>query len=702
MFSCGIGRLPAGTYGVELSLYNSKTGALLHRDGASHQHGISSMIVEEVSNRTLGACLKPGMTLVLRAQVRNAGEVTESGDVVCSLWHQESGSRVVELAEPFEKAEPGKELHATFRWKPAPFLEGTYRASFWVRSEGGTSPLRSLTVETCRPMELYAVPDADSYTQRQKAFVLLRAASGGETVAAANYTAQVRAPTGEELPCEIRAHPQEGAYFIHAFSPGDAEGIYTFSCRATASGYTSADTTCAVVLSRNPAVLWPDPDQTPADGQSEVTLSLGPVYRSHGWNPLINAYWDGRAHHGHDPIFGDSWQADPPIGWEAALDDNVVLTTVRNGTRATLIATAGSFTSADVDPATPGHQISLTDGVGTARLQAPTEPGNAMVLAVIASADALGFTTVRFTTEDPNENGHRWCVGDLVQVLRGAETAAYRPALDLTSDGVTDAADFAEARSRWTGLAPPVKAPDETGFCWVYLHGDWEEAAPNDEVLLSVDIRSGRAVSGVEVLIGYDPREVRVIGETPAGWFAQDSAVESLGPFDKWGTYRYGVVRTAPRDASAVGEGTVMDIKVRVIGTGDPGLVLQRAVVAAPDGSDIPVRIVTSVGGAGEGVTFLRGDANGSDGAVNIADGIYILQNLFASGPAISCPDAADANDDESVNIADAIYLLQNLFASGPPIPTPHPACGVDVTPNPDPRLPDLPACTYDQGLCNR
>ncbi len=99
------------------------------------------------------------------------------------------------------------------------------------------------------------------------------------------------------------------------------------------------------------------------------------------------------------------------------------------------------------------------------------------------------------------------------------------------------------------------------------------------------------------------------------------------------------------------------------------------------------------------GGSFRRGDAN-VDGSVNIADAIYILQNLFANGPAIRCPNAADSNDDESVNIADGIYILQNLFANGPAIPAPHPDCGKDTTPNLDPTKADLRGCLYDQDLC--
>ncbi len=95
----------------------------------------------------------------------------------------------------------------------------------------------------------------------------------------------------------------------------------------------------------------------------------------------------------------------------------------------------------------------------------------------------------------------------------------------------------------------------------------------------------------------------------------------------------------------------------------------------------------------GGGPEFKRGDSNG-DGGVNIADAVYILQNLFASGPEIACRDAADSNDDEAVNIADAVYILQNLFASGPAIPAPGPdACGPDA----NPETPDLGCITYTE-----
>ncbi len=98
-----------------------------------------------------------------------------------------------------------------------------------------------------------------------------------------------------------------------------------------------------------------------------------------------------------------------------------------------------------------------------------------------------------------------------------------------------------------------------------------------------------------------------------------------------------------------------------------------------PDGGDLVILEIWSIDGGNGKPVFKRGDSN-RDGGVNIADAVYILQNLFAQGPPIGCDDAADSNDDEGVNIADAVYILQNLFAQGPPLPAP----GVDVC-GPDP-----------------
>ncbi len=77
---------------------------------------------------------------------------------------------------------------------------------------------------------------------------------------------------------------------------------------------------------------------------------------------------------------------------------------------------------------------------------------------------------------------------------------------------------------------------------------------------------------------------------------------------------------------------------------------------------------------------FRRGDANG-DSTVNVADPMFELGWLFASGPEPGCGDAADANDDGTINIGDAMYLLNWLFGEGPIPPAPGPfRCGEDPT----------------------
>ena len=106
-----------------------------------------------------------------------------------------------------------------------------------------------------------------------------------------------------------------------------------------------------------------------------------------------------------------------------------------------------------------------------------------------------------------------------------------------------------------------------------------------------------------------------------------------------------------------------------------------------------PVSVVVVVGGASitpdqycgllviEEKPFIRGDIN-ADGGFNIADAIYLLDELFAMGPPSLCDRASDANDDGGKNISDAIYVLANLFSMGPNPPAPFPGCGIDPTPD--------------------
>lgn len=83
---------------------------------------------------------------------------------------------------------------------------------------------------------------------------------------------------------------------------------------------------------------------------------------------------------------------------------------------------------------------------------------------------------------------------------------------------------------------------------------------------------------------------------------------------------------------------------------------------------------------------FRRGDAN-SDGGIDLADAIFLLQFLFSEKSHPACDDAADANDDGVLNMADPIRILDYLFNDVPQLAPPFLQCGGDPTP-------DTLACT--------
>ncbi len=74
-------------------------------------------------------------------------------------------------------------------------------------------------------------------------------------------------------------------------------------------------------------------------------------------------------------------------------------------------------------------------------------------------------------------------------------------------------------------------------------------------------------------------------------------------------------------------------------------------------------------------VEFVRGDAN-NDGSVNIADGIWMLAELFLGGVSFDCREAKDANADGAFDTADPITVLNFRFLSGPSPSAPFPDCG--------------------------
>ncbi|MEM7235162.1 MAG: dockerin type I repeat-containing protein, partial [Planctomycetota bacterium] len=76
------------------------------------------------------------------------------------------------------------------------------------------------------------------------------------------------------------------------------------------------------------------------------------------------------------------------------------------------------------------------------------------------------------------------------------------------------------------------------------------------------------------------------------------------------------------------------------------------------------------------GTRFLRGDAN-DDSRVDLADAVWIVNDLFRGGPETTCRASADVDANGRVNLSDAIYVAHYRFLSGPRPPAPFPSCGL-------------------------
>ena len=74
-------------------------------------------------------------------------------------------------------------------------------------------------------------------------------------------------------------------------------------------------------------------------------------------------------------------------------------------------------------------------------------------------------------------------------------------------------------------------------------------------------------------------------------------------------------------------------------------------------------------------IDWLRGDAN-SDGQVNIADGVWLISELFSGGGASSCAISRDCNSDGGVDLADPTFIINYRFLGGPPPAAPFDSCG--------------------------
>jgi len=62
----------------------------------------------------------------------------------------------------------------------------------------------------------------------------------------------------------------------------------------------------------------------------------------------------------------------------------------------------------------------------------------------------------------------------------------------------------------------------------------------------------------------------------------------------------------------------------------------------------------------------MAGDVN-SDGDINVADAVYLINYIFKGGPAPKRTSEADVDCDGDINISDAVYIINYVFKGGPP-----------------------------------
>ena len=92
--------------------------------------------------------------------------------------------------------------------------------------------------------------------------------------------------------------------------------------------------------------------------------------------------------------------------------------------------------------------------------------------------------------------------------------------------------------------------------------------------------------------------------------------------------------------------------------------------------------VLLSRGPSADASTLLsRGDAD-ANAALELTDGVRILNYLFLGAEAPPCLDAGDVDDSAELDISDPIYIFTYLFLGGPPPAPPFPDCGGDTTPD--------------------
>ncbi len=248
---------------------------------------------------------------------------------------------------------------------------------------------------------------------------------------------------------------------------------------------------------------------------------------------------------------------------------------------------------------------------------------------------------------------YRW-----FEAVRWTEESGFEPVSDETSSSaaysVSDDGDALAGEFHCID----VDGTPMAGFSWTESGGRGDPRCGEAEPLVSVS-GNGRVVLGRSGSVFLD-------GEGPIAF----ETIAEIGGIDLEEWRFFGITAMSRNGLAVLGmgmkDGTLAAWIVRFSDCNGNGVAdsIERAFDHSVE--------------CGVAETFRRGDANG-DGSASVADALAILLYLFDGQDAV-CAKAYDVDDLGTVNIADAIYLLNHLFASGADVPEPYENCGADPT----------------------
>jgi hypothetical protein len=247
--------------------------------------------------------------------------------------------------------------------------------------------------------------------------------------------------------------------------------------------------------------------------------------------------------------------------------------------------------------------------------------------------------------------------GNFVVAWNGYDTSSYGVmARRYSHTGAPLAGEFRASTYALNGQYHPSVATDALGNFVVVWHSDPEdETGPGvfGQRYSSTGARLGSEfrINTITSTAHYEPVVARAAdGEFTVAWWSTDESVDGI----------------FARRFSAAGAPIGNDFRVNTTTTNEQA----HPSIAAFGNGNVVIAWTGFSDGSFSGVYAQRfacgvpGDLNGS-GAVDVADVFYLINALFAGGPAPVC--SGDVNTSGGTDVADVFYLINYLFASGPP-----------------------------------